>query len=299
MIRIFRRYDAKSVPAGFRGAGRIAKQRLILDPLRAGAKPEDLVWDSKKWTSAKPALKRETSGKCAYCEAPAGGRSKNDEEKGGLVAHCDVEHFRPKAIYWWLAHNFENYVYSCQICNQSFKSDLFPADNPLAAPITVTGGETDSELDGFADLMAPDPLSTKQRETWEKLILAEDAHLPDPLHEDPARLFKYVAEQTLGEVSMVPSASSGRDQVRAASTIKVLGLNREELRFARYDVYRTVQVLKDVLADSGIAPKTRDMVTGELSRLMLSDKPFAGMVRHFVTDVWKLGIIPAAPSAPK
>src|SRR5688572_15322392 len=109
MIRISRLYTAASVPAGFRGSKRRVKQRLLLDKLRAGAQLGELEFESSIWKPAKVALKRETGGKCAYCEAPAGGRTKNEGEKGGLVAHCDVEHFRPKDVYWWLAHNFENY----------------------------------------------------------------------------------------------------------------------------------------------------------------------------------------------
>ncbi len=38
----------------------------------------------------------------------------------------DVEHFRPKSLYFWLAYSFENYLLSCLRCNRTFKGDRFP-----------------------------------------------------------------------------------------------------------------------------------------------------------------------------
>lgn len=50
---------------------------------------------------------------CAYC--------------GDLVGRTgeDVEHFRPKAVYWFLAYVYENYVASCRQCNSSRKGSKF------------------------------------------------------------------------------------------------------------------------------------------------------------------------------
>ncbi len=303
MIRIARQYDLKGVPAGFRGHGRVKKQRLLLDQLHAGVAPQDLPFKSTVWKPAKVALKRETGGKCAYCEAPAAGRSRpavaghpGKPVKGGLVAHCDVEHFRPKDLYWWLAHNFENYLHSCQVCNQSFKINQFPATAPLTSPVAVAGNETETQLDTLADVMAPDPLDVAARGAWEKILAQEDADLADPLRENPAALFKYSADVLLGEVSILPKPASGRQRARAESTIAVLGLDREELRFARYDVYSTLHTLHLVLTDpgaAGLTKATKQCVVDELARLMAGNKPFAGMARHFVNDEWGHAITPA------
>lgn len=289
MIRIARNYSAKGIPAGFRGSKRIDRQRLLLDKLRAGISPEDLVFSSAVWKPAKVSLKKETGGKCAYCEVPAAGRSRS-KAKGGLVAHCDVEHFRPKDLYWWLAHSFENYLLSCQVCNQSFKGNQFPVAARLTAPVVVNGNESDAELDALADLMAPDPLVPLARNSWEAVLQTEDADLADPLHEDPALLFSYTTDDVLREVAIAPRASAGRAKERAESTISILGLEREELRFARYDVYRTVHTFRKVLSDPGIHASTRSDVEEELARLMGWWMPFAGMVRYFVQDVWQLAI---------
>jgi hypothetical protein len=295
MIRIARDRSAAGIPAGFRGNAGILKQRLLLDVLHGGTLPKDLAFKSTVWKPAKKALKHETWGKCAYCEVPAAGRSKTDA-KGGLVAHCDVEHFRPKDLYWWLAHCFENYLFSCQVCNQSFKGNQFPvAAARVSAPVTVTGAETVAELDTLAALMAPDPLDAARRAAWAVSLHAEDADLTDPLQEEPEEFFKYEADETLKEVTIRPRAASGRKKARAASTIAVLGLDREELRFGRYDVYEQVDTFRLVLADPGLSAATRQRVSDQLGRLMAASRPFSGMVRYFVNDVWALAIPPADP----
>jgi len=74
----------------------------------------------------KEALLTSHFGKCAFCES-----------KVRAVAHGDVEHFRPKAGYdqgrrfnydgyFWLAYDWANLYFSCQICNQMYKENHFP-----------------------------------------------------------------------------------------------------------------------------------------------------------------------------
>ena len=75
-------------------------------------------FSSGRWREAKPQLLKESNGKCAYCEAPT-----------AVVAFGDVEHYRPKSKYWWLAYCYDNYLASCQLCNQKFKKAKFPLKN--------------------------------------------------------------------------------------------------------------------------------------------------------------------------
>lgn len=78
--------------------------------------------------SVKQKLIAEQHGKCCFCEA--------DFTANG---YGDVEHFRPKAGftktktgslirpgYYWLAYDWNNLFFSCQICNQRFKKNYFP-----------------------------------------------------------------------------------------------------------------------------------------------------------------------------
>lgn len=55
--------------------------------------------------------------KCAYCECRI------------TKEYNDVEHYRPKSKYYWLGHNWNNLLYSCNLCNRSCKNDDFPLAN--------------------------------------------------------------------------------------------------------------------------------------------------------------------------
>ena len=56
--------------------------------------------------------------KCAYCEA-----------NYAITSFMQVEHYRPKTIYYWLAADWSNLLPSCQICNNG-KSSKFPLVDP-------------------------------------------------------------------------------------------------------------------------------------------------------------------------
>lgn len=81
--------------------------------------------------AVKQQLIQEQHGKCCFCEA--------DFTANG---YGDVEHFRPKAGftktrsgklmkpgYYWLAYDWDNLLFSCQICNQRFKKNYFPLED--------------------------------------------------------------------------------------------------------------------------------------------------------------------------
>ena len=78
--------------------------------------------------SVKDALLRAQYGKCCYCESEV--RS---------ISYGDVEHYRPKGAvkqaenhpgYYWLAYDWNNLLFSCEVCNRSHKGTLFPLKNP-------------------------------------------------------------------------------------------------------------------------------------------------------------------------
>lgn len=52
--------------------------------------------------------------KCAYCECRV------------TKQYCDVEHYRPKRTYYWLGHSWDNLLYTCNLCNRTYKKDHFP-----------------------------------------------------------------------------------------------------------------------------------------------------------------------------
>lgn len=97
------------------------------------------------WRSYKSYFSKAQYRKCAYCDM-------HTSEVG------DVEHYRPKSTiyslkaqgdeqeglqtvkgrlyekdceygYWWMAYEWDNYLYACSICNRTWKSALFPLEN--------------------------------------------------------------------------------------------------------------------------------------------------------------------------
>ncbi len=81
--------------------------------------------------TVKSALIRIQHNKCCFCESSL------------HAQHGDVEHFRPKGGwvqededklskvgYYWLAYDWDNLFLACQKCNQTFKKNYFPIENP-------------------------------------------------------------------------------------------------------------------------------------------------------------------------
>jgi uncharacterized protein (TIGR02646 family) len=84
--------------------------------------------------SVKKVLRSAQHGKCCFCEG-----------KFEANAAADVEHYRPKKYsqqakgspkifpgYYWLAYDWSNLYYSCQVCNRSHKKNFFPLRHPNA-----------------------------------------------------------------------------------------------------------------------------------------------------------------------
>src|SRR5690606_7071216 len=94
------------------------------------ANPQDYDNRTKKWdiknsvyghSSVKERLLESQFGKCAFCESNV-----------ASVSHGDIEHYRPKKYwiqnnkigkegpgYYWLAYNYDNLIFACQVCNQN------------------------------------------------------------------------------------------------------------------------------------------------------------------------------------
>jgi uncharacterized protein (TIGR02646 family) len=147
------------------------------------------------WSVAKPTLSAWQHGKCAFCEAR-------------LTAHQhgDVEHFRPKAAvlgptgelerpgYWWLAWEWTNLLFVCQICNQVHKKNRFPLADPAArargpsdgldreAPLLLdpTNDEPADHLAFHGELVVP--TTQRGRETHDVVGLSRPALEEDRRH---------------------------------------------------------------------------------------------------------------------
>lgn len=160
--------------------------------------------------SVKNALIKAQHGKCAFCEAQV-----------RHIAHGDVEHYRPKGGfrqsgadpleqpgYFWLAYDWENLFLACQLCNQSFKKNLFPLADP-----------------------------SKRARSHLDALHAEEPMLIHPADEEPITLIGFREE----------IAFPIGDHPRARATIEVVGLNRETMAEHRRDHLAPFKRLREIL----------------------------------------------------
>ena len=276
MIKLSRVRHSSAIPAGLRGQLRKKKALLLLKGKRDG----NLAFKSDYWKPAKDQLKKEVHNKCAYCEADT-----------AVVAHGDVEHFRPKGIYWWLVYCYDNYLYCCQVCNQVYKSDNFPIRGARLPEPLVNPLATDAELQAMAGTIAPDPLNDSQglpMATFLQQASQEMAYLVDPYNVDPATLFAWEADAVLGEVRLVPLDNSIEATSVAQAASDYFGINREELRELRWHEYHLLSTFKNVLVSGQLTAELAESVKDAIRDMMADDAPFAGMVRYFVLTVWDL-----------
>jgi hypothetical protein len=274
VIRLTRDRTQQAIPASFRGQKRVATELALLKLRRAGTPPSPAVWKR-----AKDQLKRESDGKCGYCEG-----------KASHVAHGDVEHFRPKTIYWWLAYCYDNYVFACQICNQSFKGSNFPLSGPPLAGPAVVAGSTDAELDALAGTLGPDPLDAQAVQQFQAQLGAELAGLPDPYLVDPEPLFAWRADDALREVEIQPRDASQDAQQAFDAAERFLGLNRDELKRWRYETYEIVVLFVSLLKSGQLDATNTRRTEDQLRRMMGVTGEFAALVRYYVRDVEGLAL---------
>lgn len=115
------------------GLGVREHQRQLSDASRRGEFPSH-------WLAGdvRGALRAMQGWVCAYCLKAL---SDGDE----------VEHFRPKSLYWWLAYDFNNYFLACHRCNRaSVKGTRFP----LVEGASRTTWETRATIDDEPRLLA-------------------------------------------------------------------------------------------------------------------------------------------------
>lgn len=274
MIRLKRARTAADLPPDFTGPKLTDKLVALAKARHAHGSEIDFSGNIGDWKKAKDALKRESYNKCAYCEADT-----------ATVAHGDVEHFRPKSKYWWLALCLDNYVYSCQICNQTYKSDDFPVGGktlkapklPAKIPTTAKG------LTALAGrLQSPDPASIDDA-TLLSQWASEDADLPHPYLEDPEPFFAWKVSETNQEVHIAePPQASARMRRAVKAAIDYLGLNRETHTRKRYQFYFLLITALERWITDGRPTTTREFKAVHM--MCQQDFPYAGMSRYFARE---------------
>ena len=199
--------------------------------------------------SVKSALKKAQHDKCAFCES-----------KVSHIAHGDVEHYRPKGGYrqngsdsleqpgyFWLAYAWQNLFFACQLCNQSFKKNLFPLADPTR--------RARSHLDDLA---------------------AEEPMLIHPADEEPGAFIAFREEM----------AFPINDHPRARTTIEVLGLNREALAEMRLDRLKPYMVLRQRLAQLPADDEEARQIRALFDDAVLPKAQYSSMMRGLLGNAF-------------
>ena len=197
--------------------------------------------DFKGYEVVKNALARMQHNKCCYCE-------KREEQ----AKYRDVEHYRPKAIYWWLAWTWENLLFSCIDCNREQKRSQFPLE------------------DGSLRLDPEEPPPGNER----PLVLDPSDPIIDPIEE-----IRFRHERVQGRERWVPRGLTPRGQ----KTIEVCGLDRSSLLdLYGFHVEECVRPTIQPFVDSCRAASTSDTPAAweKATRSLLApDRPFRALSR--------------------
>lgn len=277
MIQIQRTRTATAVK-GFAGAPLQQKLGKLLQYYYDGGGTVDFKPKARQvWGAAKGQLKKESFSKCAYCEADT-----------AVVAHGDVEHFRPKSEYWWLAYCYDNYTFSCQVCNQSYKGNTFNVvGNKLPVPKLPQALPADpAKLTKLVASLCPDPTTCTDAQV-KTLFSVEKAELVHPYMDDPERYFGWSVIPATEEVWLVPKTSTAQAKRAVKAAEEVLGLNRTELLRLRWNDYDELETLALALQEGQFSDAKKQNLLNRIRRLAGSDRPFAAMRRHFLRS-WGL-----------
>ncbi len=182
------------------------------------------------------------------------------------IAYGDVEHFRPKAGYrqslkgrlirpgyYWLAYEWSNLLFCCQLCNQRFKGNYFP----------------------LAD-------EAKRADSHHDPIKIEQPLFVNPALEDPEGVLEFCD----GSDGHLLRAIGGN--LRGELMIEALGLNREELVEIRRDALSQIEVLvecRELIARKATENPSRELkkklakIDRQLKRCVSDSAQFAAMIR--------------------
>lgn len=278
MISLNRIRTEDVIHSNFRGEKRVRLNLKLLRKYQAGELDRDSEdkWDSSVWKEAKTQLLIESHNKCAYCETPT-----------RVVAYGDVEHFRPKSTYWWLAYSYDNYLAACTACNQEYKKDYFqihPDANRMPGP-KVNKLMKDSTLAKLAPSITVDPVNDSEGmalDDFIDLMNSEYALLVNPYFEDPAEYFAYKPILETKEVVVVSTDKKYNDIIAASE--RLFGINRKELMDLRFQWYCFYMTFRKILADKSVKGSTRTMSENRIREMIDSSSQYAGMIRYFETQ---------------
>ena len=190
-------------------------------------------FDSQVYGSkiVKDKLKTIFKNKCAFCETNT-----------HVGAHKDIEHYRFKTHYYWLAYEWTNFLLVCQICNRDFKKIQFPIENIANRvrkhPLSITG-----ELD------------RNKCQIFSNSLCSEKPLLLHPALDNPNEHLQFLANGAVEGLTC-----------KGRVSINVYGLKRENLRKARENI--VFQLRKDIWEEYSHKIPNTERITIEVHKVI-------------------------------
>ncbi len=189
--------------------------------------------------------------KCCYCE-----------RKLHWKRESDVEHFRPKSSvkehvshkgYWWLAYEWDNYLFSCKICNSDYKSNRFPL---------LPGGKR-MVAKGDGDLTAEKPV------------------LIHPIDEDPESFIRFEWKESKG--ILVKAVGTDGDNRGDCTVNRLTGINDPLMMERRAELIHSLKAISTLyeLARLKEKPDLVDKCAEMIKQATMANLEFAGFRRAF------------------
>lgn len=238
------------------------------DPLKS----RTFIFECYKDANIKRALVRLFNGKCAYCDSNV-----------THITSGDVEHFRPKSMYWWLASDWHNLLFACEKCNRSAKKDCFPLLND--EPYCTFGNEA----------------AFSKEESDLRLLL-------NPCKENPEEYFEYDERMAVIAPKLT---SAGKQRLMANTSIEVYKLQRVELVEERQKVLilllaQIEYTRKAILAynqvysySKNVRKEYEERMKKEIIALLEYNRPkrqYLGMVRQILRKFFQENNLPLPSS---
>jgi uncharacterized protein (TIGR02646 family) len=191
--------------------------------------------------------------KCAYCERKPG--------------FSEVEHFRPKAKYYWLCYEWTNFLISCRACNGAGnKGNKFPLEDEskrIKSHSTLPNGAFDKDACHILS----------------ETLTGEKPYLLHPAIDKPHEHLAF-----LKNGSVEPVTEKGR------LSIEIYGLNRSELIKDRENIILDIQkriLRKYIISPEPTEKEIKDVIRENLLELMdhiETERAFTGFKAAILND---------------
>lgn len=208
-------------------------------------KNEQNLLETKKINSdcykqSKKELEKQFHGKCAYCETK-------------YTEYTQIEHYRPKSIYYWLAYEWSNLLPSCTKCNTK-KGNKFPLINK-------------SKKVKIPPLQGNKKINRNQCKADSFPLIDENPYLLHAKIDNSKEYFSFEIDKNYKGIEIIGLDEEGKSDLqkeysgKADATIRICDLNRAELKKDRYQ-----KVIREIVKSFELVLKILIITEAPLSK---------------------------------